>query len=111
MTPRLPNVVAFSCERQQQQDRMLPRQQARGSRRTHRTMLGAKARARTELPDTETEARARQLQRLVRRLSVGVRSPQKSLADDLAIRSRRDLKRQGTELDFDFERWPKQNSV
>jgi hypothetical protein len=33
------------CERQPQQKRMLPRQQARGSRRTHRTMLGAKARA------------------------------------------------------------------
>jgi hypothetical protein len=44
---RLPNVPAFSCERQRQQDRMLPRQQARGARRTHRTMLGANARART----------------------------------------------------------------
>ena len=30
---RLPNVLAFSCERQQQQDRTLPRRLARGSRR------------------------------------------------------------------------------
>ena len=43
------NVLAFSCERQQQRNRMLPRQQARGPRRTHRTMLGAKARARNTI--------------------------------------------------------------
>jgi hypothetical protein len=58
-----PNVLAFSCERQQQQDRMLPRQQARGPRRTHRTMLGAKARARNGTTSTASTTRARQLQR------------------------------------------------
>jgi hypothetical protein len=58
---RLPNVLAFSCERQHQHNRMLPRQQARGSRRTHRTVLGAKARARNG-PLQPSARGARQLQ-------------------------------------------------
>jgi hypothetical protein len=63
-----PNGLAFRCERQAQLHQMLPARRRAGRAETQRMLLRASTSARDGTRSPITKTRARQLQRLVRRL-------------------------------------------
>jgi hypothetical protein len=68
LSTSLPNGLAFSCERQEQDNRRLSCCSRAGRAELQRMLLGASTRARDGTTSTGTPTCARQLQRLVRRL-------------------------------------------